>query len=94
MGDATNWALGVEAGDGRSKALLLVLAHYADQTEDPAKAEVILSRKSLAAMTEMSPRTVSDAGQRLERRGLVRIRSRRNTDGGLAFNGYTLAVDR
>lgn len=73
---AQNWAVRIKTGSHVLKAILLQIANYADE-----KGECYPSQGRLAADLEMGERTVRDALQKLEDKGII-TRTRRNGDDG------------
>jgi hypothetical protein len=84
---AISWALSVKAGSATNKAVLLVLANYANQSHDcwPAFERV-------AEEAECSVSTVRRAIVEMEKLGLLKRERRRRPDGTLGSYLMTLAV--
>lgn len=86
---ALDWAGKQTVGHAHSKAILMHLANWADE-----KGSCFPSHERLAAITEISVRTVQDCMKRLETEGYVESRRDRREDGRLGLTRYRLRLDR
>lgn len=86
---ALAWAGRQTVGHAHSKAVLMHLANYADE-----QGECFPSHDKLAALAEVSTRTVQDCIKRLAAGGYVTTRRQRNREGKLGLTRYRLALDR
>lgn len=86
--EAQGWAVKARVGHAHSKAVLLLLANYADE-----KGSCFPSHAHMASVLEVSERTIQECVKRLERDGWVTTRRDRQ-NGKLGITRYRLCTER
>lgn len=87
--EAITWAYKTEVGSPSRKAVLLVLANYADADD----ASSFPSRSRIEAMTELKTTAVKDALRDLEEMGVISKEARLRPNGSNSSNRYTINLE-